>query len=243
MIHTWPFPWKFDRGRYSDLYLLSRVAEDQVQADILELLRSYAADACPLDAGGRRQRGRMMAAARAAGIELAGIQNVKVGRAIPTGFADLEATLAPAGRSLYIECKAPAWLDGNCKLLRAAGRPSEEQLDFLLSKHARGALVMVAWAATDVETYIGPDLRLNRAALVKLEAKRTADHPSCRRLQARPHQAEAGRAHVRCGSGEPGKSTSLKSCQEGNARARARAQFTVFGPRVASPCAISEADS
>jgi hypothetical protein len=217
VIDALPFPWKFDIARYSDLYLLSQVSEGRAQADILELLRVYDVDACPIDAGGRRQRGRMMGAARAAGIALAGIQNVKVGRAIPAGFADLEATLAPAGRSLYIECKAPAWLDENRKIIRAAGRPSAEQLDFLLSKHARGALVMVAWAATDVETCMGPHLRLNRTALRGVR--------TCAAVAISPE-----------------KSNARKSCQEGSARARARAQFTVFGPGVASPRAISEGD-
>ena len=107
----------------------------------------YRVDAVPIDAGGRRQRGRMMGAAKAAGVALGGIQNVKTGRAIPAGFADLEATLAPEGRSLYTEVKAPRWIDSNGGIIRPAGKPSAEQLEFLLSKYVRGAIVMVAWSA------------------------------------------------------------------------------------------------
>ncbi len=162
---AYPFPWKFDGARYSELYLMQRVTESRVQIDILELLHAYDVDAVPIDAGGRRQRGRMMGAAKAAGIDLAGVQNVKTGRAIPAGFADVEATLAPAGRSVYIEVKAPAWLDGNRKVIRAAGRPSKEQLEFLFEKQRRGALVMVAWSAKDVEEYVGQLLTVNRRTL------------------------------------------------------------------------------
>ena len=62
-----PFPVLFERERYSELYLMSRVTEKQVQKDILAYLHSYNVDAVAIDAGGRRQRGRMMAAAHAAG--------------------------------------------------------------------------------------------------------------------------------------------------------------------------------
>jgi hypothetical protein len=141
------------------------VKESFVQAQIIELLEIYRVDAIPIDAGGRRQRGRMMGAAKAAGVNLCGIQNVKTGRAIPKGFADLEATLAPEGRSLYIEVKAPRWIDGTGSVIRPAGKPSDEQLEFLLSKHVRGALVMVAWSAFDVDAYLRPQMERNKRAL------------------------------------------------------------------------------
>jgi hypothetical protein len=157
--------WKFEPARYGDLYLMQQVTEGQVQKDILALLALYDVDAVPIDAGGRRQRGRMMGAAKAAGVNLAGIQNVKTGAAIPSGFSDLEATLAPIGRSLYIEVKAPAWIDVDNKVLRRAGKPSGEQLEFLLSKHKRGAIAFVAWSDRDVENYIRTELELNRRAL------------------------------------------------------------------------------
>jgi hypothetical protein len=167
-----PFPWRFDADRYTDLYLMRRVSEDQVQDDVLHLLHTYRVDAVPIDAGGRRQRGRIAGAARDAGIDLAGVQNVKVGRAIPAGFADLEGTLAPHGRALYIEVKAPLWMDGNKKIVRAAGVPTAVQLDFLLSKHSRGAFVMVAWSSQDVEDYAGNLLQDNRDHLAGVKVAR-----------------------------------------------------------------------
>ena len=159
-----PFPWRFDGRRYSDLYLMARIDEARVQAEILELLRTYDVDAVPIDAGGRRIRGRMMAA-RSAGIPLGGVQHAKTGAAIPAGFADLEATLAPTGRSLYVEVKAPAWIDADKKVIRQAGQPTAEQIEFLLSKHRRGALCMVAWSAGDVQQYLCAHLRANWAEL------------------------------------------------------------------------------
>ncbi len=165
MSASYPFPWRFDGTRYSDHYLMSQLTEARVQGHIIALLSAFDVDAVPIDAGGRRQRGRMMGAAKAAGMDLAGVQNVKTGAAIPAGFADLEATLAPEGRSLYIEVKAPAWLDANRKVIRRAGQPSLEQLEFLLSKYLRGACVLVAWSAKDVEDYVAAQLHLNRRSL------------------------------------------------------------------------------
>ena len=164
-VASYPFPWT-EPNRLPRLYLLQGLKESFVQAQILELLETYRVDAVPIDAGGRRQRGRMMGAAKAAGVSLGGIQNVKTGRAIPKGFADLEATLAPQGRSLYIEVKAPRWVDGNGTVIRPGGKPTPEQLEFLLSKHVRGACVMVAWSAFDVEAYMLPLLERNKKALV-----------------------------------------------------------------------------
>jgi hypothetical protein len=162
VTESYPFPWRFDPARYFDVYLMRQMTEAQVQRDILALLHSYDVDAVPIDAGGRRQRGRMMAAAKKIGVALAGVQNVKTGSAIPRGFADLEATLAPAGRALYIEVKAPAWIDVHKKVIRKAGEPSEEQLQFLHAKHLRGALVLVAWSADDVFQQVQrPLLELN----------------------------------------------------------------------------------
>ena len=165
MSDSYPFPWEFLRARYTDHYLMMKVTEAQVQKEILELLALYDVDAVPIDAGGRRQRGRMMGAAKAAGVELAGVQNVKTGAAIPAGFADLEATLAPSGRSLYIEVKAPAWIDAKKHIVRRAGEASAQQLEFLLAKHLRGAVVLVAWSARDVEACLAENLRVNRRAV------------------------------------------------------------------------------
>lgn len=164
------FPCKFVCSRYSEHYLMAQRTEAQVQADVLSVLAMFNVDAVPIDAGGRRQRGRMMGAAKVAGINLAGIQNVKTGAAIPAGFADLEATLAPEGRSLYIEIKAPLWLDGKNNVIRRAGELSAEQLKFLLEKERRGAVVIVAWSPADVTELLGDVLEENRRALTRLES-------------------------------------------------------------------------
>jgi hypothetical protein len=166
VTEAYPFPWKFEVHRYPDAYLMQQVTEDQVQRAILDLLAAYKVDAVPIDAGGRRQRGRMMGAAKKSGIDLAGISNAKTWYSIPAGFSDLEATLAPDGRSLYIEVKAPAWLGSNGHVIRPAGKASPEQLAFLLSKHRRGAVVLVAWSSLDVEVHLGKTrLDWNRKAV------------------------------------------------------------------------------
>lgn len=163
-MNAYPFPWRFERQRYSDLYLLSQITENQVQKQILELLHAYKIDAVAIDAGGRKQRGRMMSAARVRGIQLAGLENIKTG-AIPEGWPDIEATLAPNGRALFIEVKAPAWINGKGKIIRAAGRASVEQLDLLLSKWHRGARCLVAWSMDDISKYMPNLLDGNREAL------------------------------------------------------------------------------
>lgn len=164
LMPEFPFPWRYVGARYPDVYLMSCVTEAQVQSDILALMAAYRVDAVPIDAGGRRQRGRMIRAAADRGIDLRGVRATSGGE-IPSGFADLSGTLAPNGRSLYIEVKAPAWLDANRKVIRKAGQATPEQLEFLLEKHRRGALVLVAWSATDVELFCGNAIRANRGAL------------------------------------------------------------------------------
>jgi hypothetical protein len=145
---------------------MSSVTEVRVQKEIIDLLTTYHVDVAAIDAGGKRARGRLMGAAKSAGVAVGALANVKTGGAIPKGFADLEATLAPSGRSLYIEVKAPAWYRYDGKLVRANGHASAEQLEFLLEKHKRGAVVLVAWSAQDVIDALGAGLLLeNRRAL------------------------------------------------------------------------------
>jgi hypothetical protein len=163
-IH-YPFPTSFVRENYSRLYLMSCVPESQVQKEIIELLKIYRVDVAPIDAGGRRARGVMIARAKASGTAIGKLASVKVGSAIPAGYADLEGTLAPSGRSLFIEVKAPAWIDASGNIKRPAGVPSREQLDFLFEKHKRGAMVLVAWAAKDVTCALGELLNENRRAV------------------------------------------------------------------------------
>lgn len=162
----YPFPWKFERERYTDHYLMGHVTEAQVQKGILGVLATYKVDAVAIDAGGKRQRGRMMGAAAKAGVDLSKISNVKTWYSIPAGFSDLEATLAPSGVALYIEVKAPAWIDGKGKIVRRAGVASPDQLAFLMSKHRRGAVVFVAWSWSDVPRSLDVLLEANLKAVM-----------------------------------------------------------------------------
>jgi hypothetical protein len=164
----YPFLSRFDRSRYSEHYLVSRVPEDAVEIAIIETLHLYSVDATKIDAGQKRARGRVMAAAKAIGVDPRRLVEYKSG-GLPVGYSDLEATLAPDGVGLFIEVKAPAWIDPTTKnVIREAGKPTTEQLDFLLSKHERGAIVIVAWSVDDV----------TRKLLVRLEANRKALAPA-----------------------------------------------------------------
>lgn len=164
-MDAYPFPWRFYPSRYSEFYLMSQLTEAKVQASILSLLHQFQVDAVAIDAGGRRQRGRIVAAAHARGIQLQGLENIKTGGGVPAGFSDIEATLAPSGRALFIEVKAPMWLGADHRAITQAGRPSKEQLDFLLEKHRRGAIALVAWSVDDVELFLGDRLKENLRAL------------------------------------------------------------------------------
>jgi hypothetical protein len=164
---TRSFLWKFERTRYADNYLVQQVSEEQVQAAIVAELEFWRIDVVAIDAGMKRARGRMVAAAYTHGVDVREIVKFKAG-GIPAGWPDLTATLAPDGVSLYVEVKAPAWIDpGNySKLIREAGKPSDEQLDFLDSKHSRGAIVTVAWSVDDVMRALGGRAIKNRSALL-----------------------------------------------------------------------------
>jgi hypothetical protein len=165
-----PFPWR-EPENSAPSYLMARNTESVVQASILTFLALYEVDAVPIDAGGRRQRGRMIGAAAAAGVDLKGVQNTKTGRAIPAGFADIEATLAPNGRALYIEVKAPRWLNSGGRQIKAAGKATDDQLAFLQSKFDRGAIVLVAWSCNEVWEYLSAELRANKEYLGKQRAR------------------------------------------------------------------------
>jgi hypothetical protein len=163
---TFPFPWRFDRSLYSDAYLVQRVSDEQVQEAIVASLEFFAIDVIAIDAGMKRARGRVIAAAKTRGIDAREIAAFRSG-GLPAGFSDLHATLAPSGVSLYIEVKAPAWIDPDepSRLISEAGKPTIEQLAFLDSKHSRGAIVLVAWSVDDVMRKIGGLAAINRAAL------------------------------------------------------------------------------
>lgn len=160
------YPWKFDRSNYRNEYLVQQFSEEQVQNAILAELHFWRIDAVPIDAGMKRARGRILGAARRVGQNVSQIVNFKNG-GLPVGFSDLHGTLAPEGIALYIECKAPAWIDPHypARIIREAGKPTEEQLVFLDSKHSRGAIVLVAWSVSDVIRVLGDRMDKNRAAV------------------------------------------------------------------------------
>jgi hypothetical protein len=166
IAQSYPFPWQFDRSLYSDAYLVQRVSEEQVQDAIVVCLEFFDVDVIAIDAGMKRARGRVIAAARTRGIDARELVAFKSG-GLPAGFPDLHATLAPSGVSLYIEVKAPAWIDPDkpSRIISEAGKPTLEQLSFLDSKHSRGAIVMVAWSVDDVTRRLGDLADRNRRAL------------------------------------------------------------------------------
>jgi hypothetical protein len=159
----YPFPHEFHAAKYSQHYLLSHVPENAVQRAILELLHRYFVDAIAIDAGLKSARRDLIAKSLLHGLDRRAFDG-GLGEIAP-GHPDIAATLAPTGRSLYIEVKAPAWTDENGKVLRRAGKPSQEQLDLLLSKFDRGAIVMIAYSVDDVANFIPDQLRMNFEAM------------------------------------------------------------------------------
>ena len=162
---TYPFPFEFVRDHYSRLYLLKQITEDYVQASILDALRAFQIDAIAIDAGGKKERSTMIRRARARGLDLGDLTRGGSGSSIPPGHSDLVATLAPDGMALYVEVKAPAWIDEFGRQVRPAGKPTLEQLDFLLSKYQRGAIALVAYSIEDVTALLGDRLERNYRAL------------------------------------------------------------------------------
>jgi len=165
--HSYPFPWEWHRTRYSNAYLVQRVAEEQVQDGIIETLKYWLVDVIAIDAGMKRARGRMIKSAREKGLnDTSSVVNFKAG-GLPAGLPDLHATLAPDGVGLYIEVKAPAWIDPDspARIIREAGKATVEQLAYLDSKHSRGAICLVAWSVDDVMGFLGARLERNRDLL------------------------------------------------------------------------------
>jgi hypothetical protein len=160
------FPYAFSRAEYTEFYLLSRVTEAQVQGSIIEMLGTWRIDVVAIDAGLRRARGRMIAHALERGQDVRSVAALSMGVEIPAGYVDLNGTLAPDGKGFFIEVKAPAWIDPSTKkIIREAGKATEEQLAFLDSKDERGAIAMVAWSVDDVVKIMGNRLQLNLDSL------------------------------------------------------------------------------
>lgn len=165
-VPSYPFPWQWDRTRYSNNYLVQQLSEQQVQDGIIAELEFWRIDVIAIDAGMKRARGRMMQAAKTHGMDVSKIVNFKSG-GLPAGFPDLHGTLAPEGIALYIEVKAPAWIDPDNphSIISEAGKPTSEQLAYLDSKHSRGAICLVAWSVDDVTKVLGDRADRNRKAL------------------------------------------------------------------------------
>lgn len=162
--HT--FATLFDRARYTEFYLLSRVTEAQVQSSILDLFGTWRIDVAVIDAGMRRARGRLIARGLERGLDVRKLAGFATGVEIPVGYCDLNGTLAPDGKGFFIEVKAPAWIDPKTKeVIREAGKATTEQLAFLDSKDERGAIAMIAWSVDDVVTILGDRLQLNLDSL------------------------------------------------------------------------------
>lgn len=145
------FTW--DRSRYSPAYLMLGCQESVVQKGVLDFLAARDIFAFAVDAGGARLRGRAHAAILKAGGNAGALHGAAGGSV--AGIPDIIGTL-PSGRSIYIECKRPEWLEsfaGGAVLrqLRPAGKLRPDQLAFLTRAEASNALCIVAWHFTDVE--------------------------------------------------------------------------------------------
>lgn len=159
--YPYPFPHEFHREAYSDFYLLSCLSEAVVQAQIKEALEKMGLLAWVVDVGAKKVRGRACGALRKAGVaNPAQVLRAKHPGAsdAPQGFPDIHG-LIPTRLSatgilvpFYIEVKRPLWLKFGKRGLavdQQPGKPTPEQLAFLLSAHLVGACCGVAWSVAD----------------------------------------------------------------------------------------------
>lgn len=164
----YPFLHRFDHARYRRAYLFGCVDEARVQKDISEALRDLLISPDWVDSGAKALRGKLwgslmrllgsmgVTGPRAESMARPVLNSLGGVTAADKGRPDLSGVLAPNGRAWFIEVKAPAHLDptsGN--VLESAGKPSPEQLAFLLEKHRAGAIVGVAWSVEDALEILG----------------------------------------------------------------------------------------
>jgi hypothetical protein len=130
----------FVQSRYSEAYLLMGWSESKVQGEIVRHLKARFNPVRVIDSGAKQLRASSGGFSGGAG-------------AAASGVPDVTAVL-PGGRALWLEIKAPAWIEpGKAKKyrqVRAAGKPSTEQLHFLDAAAAAGAVVGIAWHLNDV---------------------------------------------------------------------------------------------
>lgn len=143
----------WDRSRYPLRRLQTPRDEASVQAGVLALLERRGIMAWPVDAGGARLRGRVVAAAKRRGIaDMGALLKGATGGAV-AGLPDVLG-VADGGRLPAVEVKRPEWIEmrgGVPRQIRAAGKPSADQTAFLARLEERGALACVAWDESDVE--------------------------------------------------------------------------------------------
>jgi hypothetical protein len=156
----YPFPATWDTSRYTRSFLMADQKEEEVQAAIVEQLATLGLELDHTDAGGKRARGQIQRLLRRGGHgEIASqAAAIKGATCLPSGFADLHGTLAPLGRAVYIEVKRPGLFDQAGRCLRKPELPRQDQLDFLSKKHRAGAIVGVAWSASDAIAILRPYL-------------------------------------------------------------------------------------
>lgn len=182
LFPDFPFPYRFDPARYPRALLFGGLDEARIQADIAEALRLLRITPDWVDSGAKAMRGKAWGAlmrllgslgihgpkaeamARPVLNSLGGVSAADKGR------SDLSGVLAPNGRAWFIEVKAPPQLDpatGN--ILKPAGKPSPEQIAYLLEKHQQGAIVGVAWSVDDALAILGDAaIRAHKEAVAKI---------------------------------------------------------------------------
>lgn len=179
MTHR-PSPWKdepdwgfvahFERSRYTLAYLLAQVPEETVQENAIRKLDALGIPAVPVDVGAKKLRGRALAALRrlrADARTTAWVNDGQTGAGVKD-FPDIVGTIPGSGLALYLECKAPEWLEpsaatvGRFIVKRRAEEPRPGQLQFLQTMARAGAVVGVIWAPGDLDRILAPHLPLRR---------------------------------------------------------------------------------
>ncbi len=152
----------FIRDAYSVPYLVARVKEAQVQRAVLQILAAKHIPAVSVDVGGKDIRGRAFGALKRAGRpDLTHLIAGKTGAGI-AGVVDIIGVipgkfLGPRwGVPLFLEMKAPAWYSvsdktGKLIQIRAAGKLTPQQEQFLTTMGEAGAVVGVCWSAADLK--------------------------------------------------------------------------------------------
>ncbi len=155
----------FDRSLYSRAYLTACVSEAAAQKEVLAALQLKGIKAYANDVGAKSIRGRAAAVAKKNGASAQDMRWLNTGKtgAGAKGLVDIVGVIPssvhklgyPWGIPLYIEMKAPEWCELSSKTgqliqARPAGKPSDEQIEFLHAMHDAGAVCGVAWGVMDL---------------------------------------------------------------------------------------------